>query len=472
MQSDARSIKGLKLRVHDSKASVLEGILARGDRRLGPVIERAFQHGARFDSWDDQLRLDAWKEALAHFEIQIERYLGTIPVKARLPWDHFDIGLEAGFLAREYRRAVASRASPPCGKVAGMFVHHTNTTDANADHRRLVCYDCGIACDMTKMRAQRIEFLSELGAHEPAVRRLPLAAVRPEQDSEATPPEPTPAAKPGKKLRFLPEALRPVRPGSPPSRFRLRFEKTGPAALLGHLDLIRELPRVIRRAGARTAYSQGFHPKPDMSFNPTLSLNVANLDEYLDVGLIDAPGPEELLERLNRAASDGLRFRAVLPLTASDRVVTTIITAARYAIALPESALDELGGRAGLAQRIAEFLEKTELKVRRNIEGVGKWVDVRSFVTSLQLGDERMLEAVERAGLIGRLLALDATISIGPRGSAKVLELVEAFAGRNDFPHRGVRVALLAGSGTPLDLELHKKPARPAPAEPLEPALP
>src|ERR1700759_2387186 len=171
LRADASRVKGLKLRVHESTASVLEGILARGDRKLGLVIERAFLHGARFDSWDDQLKLEAWKEALAFYGIEIQRYLGTIPVTARLPWDHFDIGLEEGFLAREYRRAPASRLSPPCGKVAGMFIHHTNVADASADARKLVCYDCGIACDMTKMRTERVEFLTKLGAKE---RRLPV----------------------------------------------------------------------------------------------------------------------------------------------------------------------------------------------------------------------------------------------------------------------------------------------------------
>jgi len=341
LRDDASRVKGLKLRVHESTASVLEGVLARGDRKLGPVIERAFLHGARFDSWDDQLKLEAWKEALAFYGIEIAPYLDTIPVTARLPWDHFDIGLEEGFLAREYRRALASRSSPPCGKVAGMFVHHTNVADAASDARKLVCYDCGIACDMTKMRSERVLFLTKLGATERV--RLPVVSSRaaapdvfddwaPEPFAfEAVPDttsRPASFAKPKRKPRALPETFRPVRGGSDPERFRLNFSKTGPAALLGHLDLIRELPRIVRRAGGKTAYSKGFHPKPEMSFASALSLGVASLDEYMDVSLIDAPPPAELLSRLNRAASGGIQFKSVLPLSSNDRVITTIITGA------------------------------------------------------------------------------------------------------------------------------------------------
>src|SRR5690606_7774341 len=170
LREAARSAKGVSLKVHDSTTSVLEGILARGDRRLADVIEDAYAAGARFDSWEDQLRLDVWRAALERHAIPVERFLGTIPVGARLPWDHFDIGLEAGFLEREYRKALAGRLSPPCGKVAGTFVHPTNVADARAETRRLVCYDCGIACDLDGMRSRRVDALSRLGAHAPTER--------------------------------------------------------------------------------------------------------------------------------------------------------------------------------------------------------------------------------------------------------------------------------------------------------------
>jgi radical SAM family uncharacterized protein/radical SAM-linked protein len=431
LRAAVRGKKGLSLRLHDSTTSVLEGVLARGDRRLAPVIERAYRNGARFDSWEDQLKLEVWSEAFSHFDVDTSRYLGTIPVMARVPWDHFDIGLEDGFLAREYRKALASRLSPPCGKVAGTFIHHNNVRDAEADRRRLVCYDCGIACDLTQMRGERVDYLRSLGAVEPNQRaRLPLVA-------EAS------SARPG------PEAYRPPRPGSPPERYRLRFSKTGPAALLGHLDLIRELPRVIRRAGVRTAYTEGYHPKPDMSFGPALSLGLASLDEYVDVKLIDAPDLEELVERLNRSSSGGLSFHAARKLAPGERVISAVIRGARYVIALAESAIKERGGRLVLEQRAREFLQKSELKLRRDVDGLGKIVDVRSFVEHLAVGDATSLASLERAGLVGRMLPLDVTISIGQRGSAKVAEVVEAVLGEKGFPHKAVRVELLLGAVIP-----------------------
>ena len=60
------------------------------------------------------------------------RYLGTLPVTARLPWDHIDIGLEPDFLAKEYRKALKDRLSPPCGKPYKKLLHPSSVAAAEA----------------------------------------------------------------------------------------------------------------------------------------------------------------------------------------------------------------------------------------------------------------------------------------------------------------------------------------------------
>ena len=68
-----------------------------------------------------------------------------------------------------------------------------------------------------------------------------------------------------------------------PHRYRLRYTKLGRVAYLGHLDLVRHLPRIFRRAGLELFYSVGFHPKPELSFGPALGLGIPSLGELLDV---------------------------------------------------------------------------------------------------------------------------------------------------------------------------------------------
>lgn len=89
-------------RCHDIESSLLEGVLCRGDRRVGEAIELAFRRGARFDAWNEQLRPDVWWQALADAGIDVERILHRpYPLDAVLPWDHLSIRQGREYLVQE-----------------------------------------------------------------------------------------------------------------------------------------------------------------------------------------------------------------------------------------------------------------------------------------------------------------------------------------------------------------------------------
>ena len=129
------------------------------------------------------------------------------------------------------------------------------------------------------------------------------------------------------------------------------------------------------------------------------------------------------------------------------------------------SALAAKGGRAALAEKLAAFLAKSEHVVRRNIEGVGKLVDVRRFTRAAQLGDGEAERTLFDAGLVGSLVPLEVTLAISQNGSTKVSEFVEAVFGEPGVPHHAVRVAMLAGSTTPLDVRAFRRAAAPPKSE-------
>ncbi len=424
LKNAVRAHRMVKLRVHDARGSVLEAIIARGDARLADVIEHAWRHGARFDSWDDQLKLNLWEDALAHHGIDKSVYLATLPVTARLPWSHIDVGLEDGFLLREYRRALQNRLSPPCGKVASTFIHHTNLQDAEADERRLVCYDCGVACDMTNMREERLVFLRRLGAHERPAERPPEASAKP--------------MRPGPKK------------GDPHAghRYRLQFEKLGPTALLGHLDLVRELPRAFRRLDVQQVLSGGYHPKPIMTFSPALSLGLSSLDEYLDVRLMDlfdAEGLARLVDLLNANTPAGLCFVGARRLGPDDVGINKKIAAARYAVGFARSALPD---GLDLAQRCAALLQSDELTIVRNRKGIERRLDVRPLILELSMLDEEEGQRIAaHAALAGDLVFVDVVVSLTAAGSVRVAELAALLLEAEDAPYHAVRVALLDAEG-------------------------
>jgi radical SAM-linked protein len=242
-------------------------------------------------------------------------------------------------------------------------------------------------------------------------------------------------------------------------RYRFRYEKTGAVALLGHLDLVRELPRIFRRVGVAMVYTNGFHPKPDMSFGPALSLGVMSLDEYADVRLAPDLDPEalaRLVAEMTGASPSGMAFRAAVKLGPKDPAVTTTIAGARYAIAFARSALP--GDDAALAARCAAAMGAASLPFRRQIDGVGKILDVRSYLLRAEVASEEARAALARAGLLGDLAAIDVECAITQTGAVKAAELAAVIAGDGTAapPHRAVRVALFgcdqAGRFSPLEV--------------------
>lgn len=100
---------------HDSSTSLLEGAFARGDRRLGAVIETAFKKGCKFDSWNECFNPELWDEAFRENGLSPEFYAGRKREYTELnPWDHLDYGVTKKFLIKENERAHKAETTPNC----------------------------------------------------------------------------------------------------------------------------------------------------------------------------------------------------------------------------------------------------------------------------------------------------------------------------------------------------------------------
>ena len=100
---------------HDARVSLLEGVLARGDRRLSAVIEEAWRRGAKFDGWSDQFREEAWREAFSVCGIDPAFYNArTRDFSEALPWEHTSPGVSRAFLTAEWKKAMAAALTPDC----------------------------------------------------------------------------------------------------------------------------------------------------------------------------------------------------------------------------------------------------------------------------------------------------------------------------------------------------------------------
>ena len=107
--------RGLRLSWNDPQETLLEAALSRGDRRLGPVIRRAWERGARFDAWSDQFHAQAWWGAFDEAGLDPDAYARRErPLDEVFPWDHMDAGIRKAFLAQDYQRALRGKTLPDC----------------------------------------------------------------------------------------------------------------------------------------------------------------------------------------------------------------------------------------------------------------------------------------------------------------------------------------------------------------------
>ena len=107
--------KSLRYQWHQADVTVLEGVFARGDRKIAKAILYAYEHGAIFDAWTDFFDLDRWKEAFAACDISVPFYAyRKRDLDELLPWDFIDAGVTKEFLKREWNTAMQEAVTPNC----------------------------------------------------------------------------------------------------------------------------------------------------------------------------------------------------------------------------------------------------------------------------------------------------------------------------------------------------------------------
>jgi len=126
LRDEVKKTKGLQMKWHDPKATFVEGMLTRGDRRLGPVIEQVWREGGTFQEWSEHFDVTKWEDAMASHELDVEFFTYRHREEDEVfPWDHLNAGLHKDFLWHDWRDALNEVGLKDC--------------------RWTPCYDCG-AC--------------------------------------------------------------------------------------------------------------------------------------------------------------------------------------------------------------------------------------------------------------------------------------------------------------------------------------
>lgn len=196
-------------------------------------------------------------------------------------------------------------------------------------------------------------------------------------------------------------------------RVALTYKKTDTARWLSHLDLIRTLELAIRRARLPVTFSQGFNPRPRISFGPPLPLGATSDAEIAVLRLETDIDPVELVKRLNSRLPTGIEIKNARIVPDSERTLQTI-RGCGYLVRV-NCGFDN---PAGLAQAVSNFLAKNEVMADRIDKKANRQVNIRPSVTSIEI-----------IKIEGAICDLRVVLSHEGHTIAKLTEVIQALSG-------------------------------------------
>lgn len=342
-----REIRRLHLtfKWQDIYMSYLEGIFARGDRRLGSVLMNAYQRGSRFDGWSEHLNYGWWNEVLQNidsdFYITRRRYKDEI-----FPWNHIDCGVSRDFLWNEYQKGLKAQFTPDC--------------------RINICQRCGV-CSKEEQTVPALSSNERVDDYNREKEGVMLDGVRYHQLSKDS---------------------------NTVHRVRVKFAKLGKARFLSHLELVTLFSRAIKRAGIPVRFSEGFHPLPKVVFSPPLPVGVESRAEYVDLEINGNINSDELMRSMNRQLPDWLKVLELREIPLKFPSISDSITKIEYSLFLKGLKDNFVCNFKELDDKLHAFFEMKERYIDvKQKSGISK-IDLKPWVEKLQLKDGTSLEMV------------------------------------------------------------------------------
>ena len=345
LRQEFRTIRGLKANFTDVRISAMEDFIGRGDRRLAPVVRRAWELGAGMDSWWESLEraFGAWQQAIeeaglswkyrqvadgewnafAAGEETAEMAIDRAALLDRpVPWDHLDSGVDKQWLKEDLQRALEAATVPDC-------------SFEGCSHCGVCGYDFGT--------------------------------------NVVVPPLVIPVFQ----GQFKPNQTR-------AQRVRLRFAKRGEMALLSHLDLMRLLDRAVRRAAIPISYTGGFHPSPRIVLAHALSLGVTSEGEILDLELTEGWPLAQIQAELAAQLPADLPLLGIEDVPLKHPAANQLLDRAEYdldLLATEEGAIDWAAAIAAVLDRPEWLWEKTTKSGKTTQVNLRDWLDELTLVT-------------------------------------------------------------------------------------------
>jgi radical SAM family uncharacterized protein len=249
LRSGLRKQKNIKLSYHSPFNSLIEGIIARGDERVGDLILAAHEKGARLDAWEEHFDRDLWRSVISEASWPvIDACCGKRELESPLVWDDIGIRVSKNYLWREYEKSIVNETTSGCIEEC--------------------ISPCGACSD-------------ELGVVQNNIQK--------EMENSAV-----------NSVGYLPQ--------KPVGRLVFRYSKTAAAAYMQHLSVVDAFDRAILISRLNVHYSEGYNPQPRFETSQPIPIAVESQCEIASLILCEEADPKDCIAVLNPHLPTGIRI--------------------------------------------------------------------------------------------------------------------------------------------------------------------
>ena len=262
IREKSKSLKGVRIKIHEKYISEIEAVLTRGDSSLCKYIEKLYENGCYLDAWDENFDKDKWYSIAKECGLSLgELSQKTYSTEDVLPWDFINVGIKKDWFINEYNKAMQSKSSVPC---------------------ETKCSNCGICQEYRVSKHLDTNYEPEMSC----------------------------------KISYSSDSIK---------KYRAKVTKKGYLKYLSHLDWQNTLVKGLFRSQLPVVFTEGFNPIPKISLGAALPIFIESLTEFIDFELYGDLPSDEIKDRLNAVLDENARIINIyeIPKKAESLDITT-----------------------------------------------------------------------------------------------------------------------------------------------------
>ena len=262
IREKSKSLKGVRIKIHEKYISEIEAVLTRGDSSLCNYIEKLYENGCYLDAWDENFDKDKWYSIAKECGLSLgELSQKTYSTEDVLPWDFINVGIKKDWFINEYNKAMQSKSSVPC---------------------ETKCSNCGICQEYRVSKHLDTNYEPEMSC----------------------------------KISYSSDSIK---------KYRAKVTKKGYLKYLSHLDWQNTLVKGLFRSQLPVVFTEGFNPIPKISLGAALPIFIESLTEFIDFELYGDLPSDEIKDRLNTVLDENARIINIyeIPKKAESLDITT-----------------------------------------------------------------------------------------------------------------------------------------------------